>query len=83
MTVFSIITAALLMLNFMRLCGAQKHPVRAMAINSAAGLAALCIAAAVSGLLGKGLAVNPASAALAASLGVPGVIMLLLLLFVI
>ena len=48
MKIFSIIAAVLLMLNFMRLCGAQKRPVRAMAINSLAGLVLLCAAAAVS-----------------------------------
>lgn len=71
------------MLNFMRLCGAQKRPVKAMAINSLAGLVLLCAAAAVSGFLGSPVAVNPASVTLAISLGIPGVIMLLLALFVI
>ena len=63
--------------------GAQKRPVRAMAINSLAGLVLLCAAAAVSGFLGSPVAVNPASVTLAISLGIPGVIMLLLALFVI
>lgn len=83
MNVISIISAALLMLNFMRLCGAQKHPVKAMVINSMTGIAALCISAAVCGFLGSPFAVNAASVTLAISLGVPGVIMLLLILFVI
>lgn len=83
MTTFSIIAAALLMMNFMRLCGAQKRPVKAMLINSLTGLAALCIAAAASGFLGSPLTVSPAAVSLAISLGIPGVVMLLLVLFVI
>lgn len=71
------------MLNFFRLCAAQKRPVKSMALNSLAGIAALCIAAAVCGFSGSPLEVNAASVALAISLGIPGVIMLILILYVI
>ncbi len=83
METLSIVVGALLLLNYFRLCGRQRRPVKAMAINSLAGLLALCLLAAISGFLGNAVAVNPATVIVSMSLGIPGVIMLLLTLFVI
>lgn len=67
---------------YMRLCGNQKKPLKAMLINSAAGVAALVAAAVISGMLGNGIAVNHASVLAAVALGVPGVMGMVLILFV-
>lgn len=79
MIVIGIFTAA----GFLRICGRQKKPIKAMAVNSGAGLVLLILTAVITGYLGCGLSVNYVSVFTASVLGVPGEIMLLLIAFVI
>ena len=82
MDVLMIIIGIILSVIFLRKCGHQKRPVRAMLINSAAGLAALLAAAVITGFSGCGIAVNGATVVIASVLGVPGVAVMLLTVFV-
>lgn len=68
---------------YLRLCGSQKRPVKAMVVNSLAGVTALVAAAVISGIMGVGIAVNFASVWAAVTLGVPGVVGVVLVMFVI
>ena len=83
MDVLMIIIGIILSVIFLHKCGQQKRPVKAMLINSAAGLAGLIAAAVITGFAGCGIAVNSAAVVVAAVLGVPGVAMILLTVFVI
>lgn len=68
---------------YLYLCGRQKKAVKTMLLNSLLGVAALAAAAAVSGFLGCGIAVNYASVFVASVLGIPGVIgIIALMLFI-
>ena len=82
MDVLMIIIGIILSVIFFRRCGQQKKPVRAMAANSLAGLAALIAAAVITGFSGCGIAVNGATVLVASVLGVPGVAMILLTVFI-
>lgn len=59
---------------FIRLCGSQKKPLKAMLLNSLLGIAALAAAAAVSGAAGCGVAVNYVTVFVSVALGIPGVL---------
>ena len=81
MDVLMIIIGIILSVIFFRKCGQQRKPLRAMLVNSAAGLAALIAAAVITGFSGCGIAVNGAAVVTAAVLGVPGVVMILVTVF--
>lgn len=81
MDVVTIIIGFILSVLFLHKCGAQKKPVRAMLVNSLMGLVGLVAAAIVTGFMGCGVAVNVATVLTAAVLGVPGVIMILVTVF--
>ena len=81
MDVLTIILIIILSVIYLHKCGTQKKPIKAMVINSAAGLAALVAAAVITGFMGCGVAVNAATVVIAAVLGVPGVVMMLVSLF--
>lgn len=68
---------------FFYICGRQRKPIKAMAANSASGIVLLILSAAISGFLGCGIPVNYATVIIASGLGIPGVIMLLLIKFII
>lgn len=68
---------------FFGICGKQRKPVKAMILNSVSGLAALTVAAAATGFLGCGIAFNCATALTAVTLGIPGVIAIILIKFII
>lgn len=82
MDVLVIIIGIILSVIYFHKCGQQKKPLRAMILNSAAGLAMLIVAAVITGFSGCGVAVNGASVLVASVLGVPGVVMILVSLFV-
>ena len=82
MDVVMIIIGIILSVIFFYKCGQQKRPIKAMAINSVTGLAGLVAAAIVTGFSGFGIAVNIATVLIAAVLGVPGVVMILVTMFV-
>ena len=83
MDVLMIIIGIILFVIYLRKCGQQKRPVKAMLINSAAGIAVLTGAAVITGFAGCGIAVNSATVLIASVLGVPGVAMILLTVFII
>ena len=82
MDVLTIIVGIILSVIYLRRCGEQKKPIRAMVANSLCGMIGLVVAAVVTGFSGCGVAVNGASVLVAAVLGVPGVVMMLVSLFV-
>ena len=63
-------------------CGCQKRPLKSMLVNSLAGVIGLITAAVISGIFGVGIAVNHASVWAAATLGIPGVLGVVLIMFV-
>ena len=81
MDVLVIIIGIILSVIYFHKCGQQKKPLRAMILNSAAGLAMLIVTAVITGFSGCGVAVNVASVLVASVLGVPGVVMILVSLF--
>ena len=81
MDVLMIITGIILSIVFLHKCGMQKKPVKAMAVNSLSGIAVLVAAAVITGFAGCGVAVNAATVLTAAVLGVPGVVMILVTVF--
>ena len=83
MDVLMIIIGIILSVIFFHKCGQQRKPVKAMMINSAVGLTGLIGAAIATGFMGCGVAVNGATVLVAAVLGVPGVVMILVTVFVI
>ena len=83
MDVLTIIIGIILSVIFFCKCGQQRKPIKAMVVNSAAGLAVLIAAAIVTGFSGCGIAVNIATVLVAAVLGVPGVVMILVTVFVV
>ncbi len=66
-------------LGYLRICGRQRRPVKAMLANSMAGVILLVISAAVTGITGFGIPVTWVSVMTASVLGVPGVGMIMLL----
>lgn len=82
MKAITITIAAASLIFYFLLCGSQKKPLKSMLLNSLSGLAALIAAAVVSGGMGCGIAVNYATVLIATALGVPGVIGLVLIMFV-
>ena len=82
MDILTIIVGIILSVIFFRKCGQQKKPLKAMAANSAIGLAGLVGAAIITGFMGCGIAVNAATVVVAAVLGVPGVVMILVTVFI-
>ena len=83
MDVLAIIIGIILTVIFLHKCGQQRKPVKAMAVNSAAGLVVLVAAAIITGFMGCGVAVNMATVLTAAVLGIPGVAMILVSVFLI
>ena len=83
MDVLIIIIGIILSVIFLHKCGTQKKPVKAMLINSLSGVVGLIAAAVVTGFAGYGVAVNTATVLTAAVLGVPGVGMILVCVFLI
>lgn len=83
MDVVMIIIGIILSVIFFYKCGQQKKPMKAMVINSVTGLMGLMAAAIVTGFSGCGIAVNIATVLIASVLGVPGVAMILVTMFVI
>ena len=75
MDVLMIVLGAVLTAGYLKLCGEQRKAVRTMLLNSGIGIASLFAAAVISGLAGKGIAVNAATVLISAVLGVPGTIM--------
>ncbi len=82
MKAITIALAAVSLLFYLRLCGSQKNPLKSMLLNSLSGLAALVTAAVVSGTMGCGIAVNYATVLVSTALGIPGVIGLVLIMFI-
>lgn len=83
MDVLMIVLGCLLFAAYMRLCGSQRKPIKSMAANSALGVLALLLAALISGFLGCGISVDYITVFAASVLGIPGVAMMLLIMFVI
>lgn len=83
MDVLMIILGCLMLGAYMRTCGRQRRPVRAMAVNSALGVLALVLAAMITGFLGCGIAVDYITVFTASVLGIPGIAMMLIIMFVI
>lgn len=83
MDVLMTIIGAMVFLAYFRLCRKQKAPIKAMALNSGFGLIFLILMAMVTGALGNGLYISYTSVSTAVSLGIPGVIMLLLITYII
>ena len=83
MDVLMIIIAGVLCFGYLRRCGGQKKPLKAMVVNSLCGLAGLVAAAVITGFMGCGIAVNVATVLVSAVLGVPGVVMILVTVLVI
>ena len=82
MDILIIIVGIILAVIFFHNCGQQKKPLKAMVVNSAIGLAGLLAAAIVTGFMGCGIAVNAVTVVVAAVLGVPGVVMILVTVFI-
>lgn len=82
MDVLFIILGIILSVIFLHKCGLQKKPVKAMVINSLSGVVGLIAAAVVTGFAGCGVAVNAATVLIAAVLGLPGVAMILVCVFI-
>ena len=82
MKAITITLAAFTLVLYFVLCAGQKKPLKSMLLNSLSGLAALVAAAVVSGSMGCGIAVNYATVLVSAALGIPGVIGLVLIMFV-
>ena len=83
MDVLFIVLGIILSVIFLYLCGQQKKPIKAMLVNSLAGIVGLVAAAIITGWSGCGIAVNTATVLIASVLGVPGVAMILVTMFVI
>ena len=82
MDIVLIIVGIILSVIFLHRCGQQKKPLKAMVVNSAFGLTVLVGAAIITGFMGCGIAVNAATVVTATVLGVPGVIMILVTVFI-
>ncbi|MBD5113612.1 MAG: hypothetical protein HDT46_00155 [Ruminococcaceae bacterium] len=78
-----LVLGVLAMLLFIRLCGNQRRPVKIMLVNSLFGIAALAAVSIISGFMGYGIAVNYATVWTSVALGVPGVIGILAVMFLI
>lgn len=83
MDVLMIVLGFLAMAAYFGICGRQRRPIKSAAVNSAAGVVLLVLTAVVSGFFGGGISVNYISVFVSSVLGVPGVIMMLLITFVI
>ena len=82
MDILLIIVGIILSVIFLHRCGQQKKPLKAMIVNSAIGLAGLTAAAVITGFMGCGIAVNAATVVTATVLGLPGVVMILVTVFI-
>ena len=80
--ILTIIVGIILSVIFFRKCGQQKKPLKAMVVNSAIGLVGLAAAAIITGFMGCGIAVNATTVVAASVLGVPGVVMILVTVFI-
>ncbi|MBD5103931.1 MAG: hypothetical protein HDT47_03595 [Ruminococcaceae bacterium] len=76
-----LVLGILAMLLFIRLCANQRRPVKIMLVNSLFGIAALAAAAVISGFMGCGIAVNYATVWVSVALGIPGVMGILTVMF--
>lgn len=83
MDVLMIILGVVVFLIYVRICGSQRRPLKAMAANSAAGIIMLVLAAVVTGFFGRGISVDYITVFTASVLGVPGAVMIMLIVFVI
>lgn len=83
MDVLMIVLGVFVFVGYIGICGRQRRPIKAMAANSAAGVLMLFLAALVTGFFGSGISVDYITVFTASVLGVPGVIMMLLVMFII
>lgn len=79
MNILMIVILILLYIRYFQICGRQRKPVKAMLVNSIAGIAALFILSFILSFWGKAVLLNYAATAAAAVLGLPGVMLMLLL----
>lgn len=78
----TILIPAALALGFLRLCAAQVKWIWKLLINSLAGFACLWLLNLISGFTGIFFPINFVTACIAGFLGVPGIILLTLLPFI-
>lgn len=82
METISITLAAISLFFYLRICGSQKKPLKSMLLNSLSGLTVLVTISVISGIMGCGIAVNHATVFLSTTLGIPGVVGMVLIKFV-
>lgn len=75
--------AVILYIRYFQICSAQRKAVKSMLINSLAGVVLLILLSFITNLMGSGISITYSTVTLASVLGLPGVIMLTLLTFVI
>ncbi len=78
----NILIPAALAFGFLRLCAAQVKWIWKIAINSLAGFASLWLLNLISGFTGIFFPINFVTACIAGFLGVPGIILLIVLQFI-
>lgn len=83
MNLLIIILAILLYLKYFQICAGQRKPIRTMVINSLAGVVLLIALSFVTSLSGEGIGINYTTVTVSSLLGLPGVIMLYLMCFLI
>ena len=83
MDVLMIVLGILVFICYIGICGRQRRPLKAMAANSAAGVILLVLAAVITGFFGCGISVDYITVFAASVLGIPGVAMMLLVMFLI
>lgn len=83
MNLLMIILAIVLYFRYFQICGRQRNPIKAMVINSLAGVVLLIILSFTTTFFGEGIGINYATVAISSVLGLPGVIMLYLICFII
>ena len=83
MDVLMIVLGLIIFFRYAGICGRQRRPLKTMIVNSAAGVIVLVLAAVITGFVGCGIAVDYITVFTAAVLGIPGVAMMLAVMFLI
>lgn len=83
MNYLMIFLAFMLYLRYFQICGRQRKPIQAMVINSLSGVVLLIPLSFFTSLSGAGIGINYATVAVSSVLGLPGVIMVFLLSFIV
>ena len=83
MDYLTIFLAFMLCLRYFLICGRQRKPIQAMAVNSLSGVVLLVILSFLTSFSGEGIGINYATVTVSSILGLPGVAMIFLLSFVI